>query len=202
MFIYSKFLKGKFMNKIIFILITPAIIHPIDFNQEYYEHRNWGLQTYPDVMTQSKFEKLIKKTNDINLKNIFSLLAFTHSIQSLSHKKLYKFTELLEEEYVTKKTAHRFTDITLARVFLERKYPHLHIGTNRAGLSNVFTDMQRIEDFVFNLNLLQDRPDGYAKLIEELYKIQEKINSRHAQLNFAIAVSLANPSIRKKVKIK
>lgn len=190
------------MNKIFFIIITPTIIHPINFSQEYYVHRNCGLQIYPDVITQAKFKKLEKKTNDTNLKNLFSLLAFTHSIQSLSHKKLDEFTTLLEKEYLKKQTTHHFTDLILAQVFLEKKYPHLHIGTNQLGLSNVFTDMQRIEDFIFNLNLLQDRPDGYAKLIKELHKVQEKINSRHAQLNFAIAVSLANPTIRKRVKIR
>ncbi len=190
------------MNKIFFILIVPSISSSMNFKQEYYVHRNCGLQTYPDVITQSKFKKLTKKTNDTNLKNLFSFLAFTHSIESLSHKELSKFTELLEEEYLTKKTAHHFTDLTLARVFLEKKYPHLHIGTNQAGLSNVFTDMQRIKDFVFVLNLLQDRPNGYVKLIENLYKAQQKMNNRHAQLNFAIAVSLANPTIREKVVIK
>lgn len=187
------------MNKIILILIIPAITHPIHFSQEYYEHRNGGLQIYSDVISQSHLQKLERKTDDINLKNLLSLLAFSHSIESLSRKKLDEFTKLLEEEYLTKQTAHHFTDLTIARIFLERKYPHLHIGTNKSALSNVFTDRKRIEDFVFNLNLLQDRSDSYAKLVKRLYTVQQKINSRHAELNFAIALSLANPTTRKKV---
>lgn len=182
------------MNKFFSIILIPTIL----YSMEYHQHRSCSLQCYPDVIQQSKFEKLKKNTHDTTLKNMYSLLSFTHSIQSLSTQKLSKFTQLLEEEYLNKKTIHHFTDLAIARIFLEKKYPHLHIGTNQLGLSNVFTDMQRIQDFIFTLYHVRNEQEQYTKLIERLYETQEKTNNRHASVNFALALSLADKKTRKK----
>ncbi len=176
-----------------FLLLISSIVYPVD--EEYYQHRNTGLQML-DV--PCKYEKLEKNVQDIFLKNMFSLLSFTEAIESLPHQELQKFTQLLEQEYEHKKTVHHLTDLTIARIFLERKYPHLHIATNQAGLSNVYTDTTRINTFIFNLYLLQYQQESYFRLIDNLEKIHKKFNTIHAQLNFTIALSLADETLRKK----
>ena len=184
------------MNKLyIFLIITYVNIF---YAMEYHQHRNCGLQIYTDVLISSQYEKLKKETNNTHLKNKYSLLSFSHSIESMQHKELISFIKLLEDEYLKEKTVHHFTDLAIAKVFLEKKYPDLHIGTNRIGLSNVFTDHKRIEDFTFNLALLQDKPEFYEKIVERLSRLEEKNNNSHSRVNFAIALSLANKDIREK----
>lgn len=183
--------------------MVPTIIDASFFSNAYHQHRKEALQPPLNITTQSKFEVTSKAINNNNLKNLYSLLNFTHTMASLSTQELSNFTVLLEKKYLEKKTIHHFTDLAIARIFLENKYPHLHIRTNKFGLSNVFTDERRIQDFIFCLNILLNKnPGKYAESVEYLYQLQEKTDNRHAQLNFAIALSLADSDLRKKFEKK